>query len=394
MNINGADLVPLREAMLEALTRVERSFNDTNLWMNLSLLMQCLGQRDLGLSIQARALALNRVYHLAASKQPAKLRLLILKAPGDLAANVPLECLFENSEIDLDFYYVSHGTPFPVPIPDHDILMVGIGESDENRILLALLEEPLARWAKPVINAPQDIPTTERTAASRLLRNVSGILISPTVRATRTAMLAIANGNKHISEFFEGYDYPVILRPVGSHAGRNLEKIISSEEITTYLSSVDAEEFFLSPFIDYSGKNGLFRKIRLAMIGGLPFACHLAVSSHWMIHYVNAGMYEDVWKRAEEASFMAHFDDFVQRHQPALKAIYCLTKLDYLCVDCAETQEGQLLVFEIDPAMLVHAMDHEHLFPYKQPQMRKVRNAFQDLLLRLVANHPTANLRW
>jgi hypothetical protein len=121
----------------------------------------------------------------------------------------------------------------------------------------------------------------------------------------------------------------------------------------------------------------------VALIDGKPYACHMGVSSHWMIHYVNAGMYENAKKREEEAVFMEHFDDFAQRHRPALDAIYQRTKLDYLCIDCAETQDGQLFVFEIDHAMVVHAMDPENLFPYKQFHMQKVKTAFRDFLFRL-----------
>jgi hypothetical protein len=102
-----------------------------------------------------------------------------------------------------------------------------------------------------------------------------------------------------------------------------------------------------------------------------------------MIHYVNAGMYEDASKRAEEAAFMEHFDDFAGRHRAALDAIYRRTGLDYLCIDCAETRDGRLFVFEIDHTMVVHAMDPESLFPYKQVHMRKVRDAFRDHLARL-----------
>jgi hypothetical protein len=106
-----------------------------------------------------------------------------------------------------------------------------------------------------------------------------------------------------------------------------------------------------------------------------------------MIHYVNAGMYEDTWKREQEASFMVHFDEFAKRHELALDAIFRRTKLDYLCIDCAETQDGQLLVFEIDHVMVVHSMDPEDQFPYKQIHMQKVKDAFRDFLLRLTADH-------
>ena len=125
--------------------------------------------------------------------------------------------------------------------------------------------------------------------------------------------------------------------------------------------------------------------MRVVLIDGKPYACHMGVSSHWMIHYVNAGMYEEAWKREEEARFMDDFDDFAERHRLALEAIYQRAQLDYLCIDCAETPDGQLLIFEVGHAMVVHAMDTEAMFPYKQMHMLKVKNAFRDYLFRLTA---------
>jgi len=117
----------------------------------------------------------------------------------------------------------------------------------------------------------------------------------------------------------------------------------------------------------------------------------MAVSTNWMIHYVNAGMYEEAWKRAEELAFMEGFEAFKQRHNAALQAIANAIPLDYLCIDCAETPLGELLVFEVDHAMVIHAMDTEAQFPYKQIHMQKVKNAFRDLLLRRMAEHPANN---
>lgn len=356
---------------------------DATLWMNLSVVIQCFGQHDVGLNIQAIALQQGRIFHLAAARQPAKLRLLMLCVPGDIAANTPLDCLLEDSDVDLIFYYVSEGNPLTLQIPEHDALYVAICEADENRELLTTLEYMLAPWPKPVINAPRHIPSTGREAASRLLQNAPGILIPPTLQAPRSVMLDIAAGNIQLAAQFAECDYPIIVRPVGSHAGRDLARIINVDELAAYVAKVDAEEFFLSPFIDYSGKDGLFRKFRVALVDGKPYASHMGISSNWMIHYVNAGMYEDAKKREEEAAFMEHFDDFAMRHRSALDAIYERTKLDYLCIDCAETRDGKLLIFEIDHTMVVHAMDPETLFPYKQFHMQKVKNAFREYLTRL-----------
>ncbi len=379
MSIAGTDLLPIGQ---ELLAQAQQLPNEPNLWMNLSTVMLCMGQRDMGLAIQAQALEMQRVYHLPARRQPAGMRLLMLMVPGDLSANMPLDCLLEDSDIDLDFYYVADGAPLAVPVPEHDAAIVGISAADESRAALVALETALADWPKPLINKPHNLFTTERNTASALLQDAPGLLIPPTLRASRTALQALATGTARLPEMFPGCDFPIILRPEGSHAGRGLEKITTPQEIAGYLERVEGEDFYPSPFIDYSGADGLFRKFRVALIDGVPFASHMAVSSHWMVHYVNAAMYEDAGRRAEEAAFMANFDDFAARHRGALQAIAERTQLDYVCVDCAETRDGRLLVFEIDHAMVVHAMDSEELFPHKQVHMHKLQRAFREFLLR------------
>jgi hypothetical protein len=56
--------------------------------------------------------------------------------------------------------------------------------------------------------------------------------------------------------------------------------------------------------------------------------------------------------------------------------------LDYFGIDCAETPDGQLLIFELANAMIVHDMDPDDIFPYKQPAMEKVFGAFHEMLRR------------
>jgi hypothetical protein len=381
-SIAGDDLLSYGQRLL--VLAYERP-DDANLWMNLSLATFCLGQRENGLAIQAQALAMQRIYFLPAAQQPARLRLLLLMVAGDLSANTPLDCLLEDSDIDLIFYYVSPGDPLALPLPKHDALLVAISEADDNREVLTELESLLRGWPKPVINAPQHIPSVGREAASALLRDAPGILIPATLRASRVQLQAIAAGQAGFAEWFADCDFPVILRPVGSHGGHGLDRITDTASLADYLTRVEASEFFVSRFIDYRSADGFYRKMRVALIDGVPFACHMGVSKHWMIHYLNAGMYDEAWKREDEASFMAGFAAFAQRHRAALRAIAERCALDYVCIDCAQTADGQLLVFEIDHAMVVHAMDTEAMFPYKQHHMQKVRDAFREYLFRLTA---------
>jgi hypothetical protein len=137
----SVDLRPLGQAMLE---KAGSEQDNADLWMSLANIMMAMGLRDAGLAIQSQALTMRRVYRIAAAAQPARLRLLMLMAPGDLAANTPLECLLENCDIELVFYYLSPGHIFAEPIPDHDLVMVALSEADEHRDLLDALTLQLA----------------------------------------------------------------------------------------------------------------------------------------------------------------------------------------------------------------------------------------------------------
>ncbi|MFH2134630.1 MAG: hypothetical protein ABII81_05555 [Pseudomonadota bacterium] len=380
-SVAGQELRPYAESLL---AEAQQRQTDGPLWMNLSVAMQCIGERDIGLSIQSLALEQQRIFHLPAMQQPVAARLLVLMVPGDIAANIPIDCLLERTDVDLIFYYVSQPDPLALPVPEHDVVLVAISESDDNRATLLALEESLKDWPKPVINQPSRIPCVGRDAASELLHGVPGIAMPPTLRCGREVLQAIAAGQTTLAAHFPGNDYPIIVRPYDSQAGRDLARIASVEELAEYLAKVQATDFFIARFIDYSGDDGLFRKFRIALIDGQPFACHMAVSHNWMIHYTNAGMYEDANKRAEELAFMDHFDDFVQRHHAALDEIHRRTGLDYVLIDGAETRDGKLLIFEIDHTMVVHAMDSEELFPYKQQHIAKARDAFRAYLQRRI----------
>jgi hypothetical protein len=94
-------------------------------------------------------------------------------------------------------------------------------------------------------------------------------------------------------------------------------------------------------------------------------------------------MAESADKRAEEARAMVEFDQgFARRHATAFEALHERVGLDYYSIDCAETRDGRLLLFEADAAAIIHAMDPPDLFPYKHVQMRRVFDAFEAMLRR------------
>ena len=378
-SIAGQDLRSVTKQMLQRLA--VDGFNP-QLLMNLSIAMQCLNDMALGLAFQSAALAIVQTFTLPAWVQPARIRLLMLATHGGLQANTPLDCLLEGSDVALTVHFVNASLDTLADVPEHDLLFVGIAESDANRGLLAALGRQLQAWPRPVLNAPEHLVATGRDVASQLLQGIPGLVVPINHRLTRTQLLALAAGSNTLSQIAPGLAYPVIVRPLGSQAGTDLHKLDKAEDLDLYLAKVREDDFFLAQFVDYRDAQGHFRKIRVALIDGEPFVGHMAMSSNWMIHYVNAGMYEDQDKRREEARFMDGFSDFVDRHKATLSAISERMKLEYLVMDCAETRSGDLLMFEIDHVGVIHAMDVETLFPYKNAHIQKAQAAFREMLSR------------
>ena len=373
------DLKPLGAALLQ---RAQDNPTDANAYLDCSTVLQLIGQRDAALAMQAQAIAMQPLYSLPAKKEgPGGLKLLVIMGPGDLMSNTPIEFLVEETDVSLDILYLTLDSEWPEMVPDHDVMLVATAESDANQPLLAQIALLVEHWPRPVINLPQHIAQLSRDGVCAALQQCRGIDMPVTIRADRTTMSELASRHIALETLLPGDQFPIIVRPTGSHAGTDLEKIHTPDELQTYLQQVDADRFYLSRFVDYSNSDGLFRKYRVALIEGKPYLCHFAVSSHWMIHYLNAGMNESAVKRAEEAECMAQFDHtFAIRHAAALQTIHERMQLPYIGIDCAETQNGELLIFEIDNAMIVHAMDPVEMYPYKKPAMQKVFDAFRQLL--------------
>lgn len=374
----GADIAPLGVEMIE---RAAADPGDANALMDLSTIMQLDFAPELAAEFRCQALTQQRHYRLAAANE--RLSVLALMAPGDLMANAPLEFLVEDSDISLEMLYLIPGESLPPALPEHDLLWVAINESDAAEPLLKQLAADLAEWPRPVMNRPERILALARDRAAAALRAAPGLVMPRSVRIAVDALRDLGNGESSVAAHDDPLRFPLIVRPVGSHAGQGLARLDDPSAVGDYLQGRDAGEYYVTRYVDYRGRDGLFRKYRVALIDGRPYACHMAISDHWMVHYLNAGMTDSAEKRAEEAKFMAEFDrDFGRRHEAALRVLCRRAALDYLIVDCAETPEGELLVFEIDSGAVVHAMDPVEVFPYKRPQMARVFAAFRELVFR------------
>lgn len=378
MVYTGGDCEPLAASLT---SRAATNPADAGALMDLSMLSQLSGWREQGLALQARALHVSRVYRCVHGTG-AGTRVLALFAPGDFMANTPLDFLLDGSDVTVYYAYVTPGTTSAGALPDHDVAFLGVAESDTRGSILGELADVAATWPRPMLNSRgRTIAEMSRDRVWQRFRS-SGTVVAPrNARATRAELAKVAVGDVSVQELLPDAEFPVIARPIDSHAGNGLVRIVDAAALLVYLGEIAGDHFYIAPYVDYRSGDGRFRKYRIVFVQGRAYLAHLAISSDWMVHYLNAGMHETGAKRDEEAACMAQFDDdFASRHTLALAEVAAQIPLDYFAIDCAETADGRLLLFEAGTGMIVHAMDAADVFPYKRVQMRKIFSAFLDML--------------
>jgi glutathione synthase/RimK-type ligase-like ATP-grasp enzyme len=329
-----------------------------------------LNQTEAAADMQARALQHRRVYRLIGNQTP-KLRLLVLMGPGNMQDNTPIDFVVHDSVIQTEILYLLPDEAVPTTLPLHDVTFIALGESSRNASLLAQLDTLLPAWPTPVINHPRAIRNCARDSAYELIHNIPGVLMPVTKKRRQGEALEM--------------EFPLTLRPIDTQGGTGLQRIDQAEALAGYYADFPAEAYYAAHYVDYQSGDGNFRKLRIVLIDGAPYICHMAISTHWMVHYLSAGMENSPAKRLEEQQMMESFEqNFAVRFREPLAAIAQALQLDYVTIDCAISHAGELLVFEADSRGLIHASDPTYLYPYKPAVMQKAFDAFQALLFKRV----------
>ena len=332
-------------------------------------LLQIKGELREAVAHQRRALAQQRVFAHSAPNE--KRSLLVLCTPGDWQANVPVDFLFDRKTTSFcKLYLLDEAQALREALPRYDVVFNGVAESDEAVETLRLVRAFLDAQSRPSLNAPERVLGVGRRRLGETLARVDCV-VAPIAEV----------GARGLASGESPFAFPIIARPVGSHAGHDLARLGGGEELSAYAQSVGAPAYFVSPFIEYASGDGNYRKYRVVFVDGEPYPVHLAISPNWMIHYYNAPMSEHQWMRDEEAAFMTDMGTvFTNGLQKVLRDVAGAVGLEYFGIDCAIGPDGRLIVFEADPAMLVHTTDPVEIYPYKHEYVPRIYRALEAMI--------------
>ena len=224
------------------------------------------------------------------------------------------------------------------------------------------------------MNSPAAVRLTTRSGNASHLDGLEGVVVPK----THTVRCEAAG---------PGWDppYPVLLRTPGFHTGRHFVKVDRAEDLAAAKASLPGELLTAIQYLDARGSDGKSRKYRVMLIDGELYPLHIAVSSHWKIHYFTAEMAEHAAHRAEDEAFLNDMPGVLgPRAMEGLRQIQKRLGLDYAGIDFGLSPSGDILLFEANATMVVNPPEPDEKWDYRRPAVDRIFAAVRRMLLRNV----------
>jgi glutathione synthase/RimK-type ligase-like ATP-grasp enzyme len=268
-------------------------------------------------------------------------------------------------------------------LPKIDVIFNSICDPDVSQDGLYEAERVIGMLRAPVINEPRHIRETCRDNVSAILQDLNGIVVPKTIRIAprrRSEVLGLA------AEM--GLEPPFIVRPLGSHGGKGVQRIGSAEDVPLLDQfAFDGQPYYVTAFIDTRSADGYYRKYRFFVVDGKALPRHLIIADEWMIHNQSRAslMDHDEALRQEEAHFL-HSDQ--STFAGVFRQIAQRLKLDYFIVDCGLLDDQRPVIFEINAcAELGATEDLPTRYEYHRPVVGPIISAVEQLVRRKAATH-------
>jgi glutathione synthase/RimK-type ligase-like ATP-grasp enzyme len=304
---------------------------------------------------------------------------LLLMTPA--GGNVPLQA-FLDDRIFQTFMVIPEFYDPKVPLPAHQLIVNGIGDAEISPRALVAAQSLLSLTSAPIINPPSAVLATGRSDNAKRLSGLPGVVAPITVTLPRKQL---SNPGAAAVLASHGFQFPLLFRAPGFHTGQNFLLVRKFEELSAALAQLPGQEIIVIQYLDARGRDGKSRKYRAMMIGGQIYPLHVAISSHWKIHYFTAEMADDPEHRAEDAAFLKNMPEVLGPvAMNALERIQSTLGLDYAGIDFALNARGEILLFEANATMAVIPPESDERWNYRRPAHERIRAAVQQMLAKRI----------
>jgi glutamate/tyrosine decarboxylase-like PLP-dependent enzyme len=308
--------------------------------------------------------------------EKAPVSLLLLAGSGD--GNVPMRHFLDDRIFETHLVFVEFYNP-SIPLPRHRFVFNAIGDADLAAPALAAARSVVALTGAPVINKPDAVAATGRSDNAQRLDGIPGV-VTPGAMTLPRALLAGADASTTLAR--HGFEFPVLVRTPGFHTGRHFLRVENIAQLPAALGELPGGQLTVLRYLDARGPDGKARKYRVMMIDGGLYPLHLAISSHWKIHYFTAEMADSPEHRAEDAEFLENMEGVLGPSAlAALAEIQSRLGLDYAGIDFGLNSNGEILLFEANATMVVNPPEPDLKWAYRRPAVERIYAAVRRMLL-------------
>jgi hypothetical protein len=295
--------------------------------------------------------------------------LLLVCARG---GNIPTDLWINDRRFTIHALYPEFYDP-RVPLPHHALVVNAIGDADLCAAALSRCKDVLAHSHAPVINLPIRVQATGRAEIARRLGAIPGV-IAPKIDTLHPAAILGAHD----------LQFPLLLRRPGFHTGEHFVYVASRDELPKAIASLSgATELLLIAYLDARGADGMSRKYRAMFVDGVIYPLHLAISSHWKVHYFSSAMAQNALFREEERRFLEDMPTALgATAMEALGQICTTLDLEYAGIDFAVATDGSIMLFEANATMVVFPPSQDAMWDYRRRAIDNVLEAASRMLSR------------
>lgn len=222
-------------------------------------------------------------------------------------------------------------------------------------------EKLVAQLGVEGLNGPEPTRAARRDLNWQRFRDETDFVFPKTIRVRHPG----DNPAPVLEEIRENFEFPVILRPTDTHWGKGAVKCENEDDVREYLGKYRLNELLIIQFHEYRKDwDDRYVTYRCANVQGELVPITMFRNRTWKIQgedddtgslrFRHEVLAKDERHREEEDRFMNNMEETLGAEAvAALKRAFKITKLDIAGVDFSFLPDGRVIIFEVNPNMLL-----------------------------------------
>ena len=256
----------------------------------------------------------------------------------------------------------------------------------EARNQAEVYEKWISDLPMPVVNAPAAVSMMTREANAKRFGEAENFVFPRTISVRHET-----NIDATVDHVLAHTRFPIILRPRHTHVGHGVMLIEDEDGLREVLRQNPLSNFYAIDYHDCTSPDGMFRRYRIACVGGQLIPDGLRADFSWNVHSWEHGpeKWAELGLDVEEKNFWDNPEQVLNAPpEEFFRDIVEAVDLDVFGIDFGiRKEDGRIIVYEVNSAMAIANGGDLETFPYRTAQCDEIKRLITDLLFEKAKEH-------